>query len=385
MMCFRNLKHRRLRTLLCISGIALAVAFMVGIGATTSRVMAIINEMNTFFKDDLVVVARDVFVIQGFPIGGTIPETIVDELKEIKGVDDVIPMLFSLDLKTGEASRIFPANVTIGFPLEKFSLMISMSKLQLHGQLPVNSSKDVLIGGSIADQYDLFVGSTLHLKNRNLTICGILRGPSFVLSRSIVMSLKLAQEIYRYKMRISMAIVKPDPHADVERLANEIENKINYVMVLTENERNELTAPILDEMKLWDHGIRLTLFLMSIMLISTVEIMNVSESRRDFATLIAIGASKLSIFRMVLAETALIGFIGGFFGLFLGGTIAVFIASSYTSIPALMFIQNFFELVSPFLAVEILALTIAVCCVSGVIPAIFVLKMNINEALRSEY
>jgi len=358
---------------------------MVGIGATTSRIMAIINEMNTFFKDDLVVVARDVFVIQGFPIGGTIPETIVNELKEIKGVDDVIPMLFSLDLKTGEASRIFPANVTIGFPLEKFSLIISMSKLQLHGQLPVNSSKDVLIGGSIADQYDLFVGSTIHLKNRNLTVCGILRGPSFVLSRSIVMSLKLAQEIYRYKMRISMAIVKPDPHADVERLANEIENKINYVMVLTENERNELTAPILDEMKLWDYGIRLTLFLMSIMLISTVEIMNVSESRRDFATLIAIGASKLSIFQMVLAETALIGFIGGILGLFLGGTIAVFIASSYTSIPALMFIQNFFELVSPFLAVEILALTLTVCCMSGVIPAIFVLKMNINEALRSEY
>jgi len=383
--CFRNLKRRRLRTILCISGITLAVTFLVGIGAATSRITATIEEMNSLFEDEIIVVSRDVFVIQGFPIGGVIPETIVNELNEIEGIEDIIPMIFILDLKTGEVSRVFPANITIGLPLDKLPLIFSLSFLRVEGNIPSEPCKEVLVGGSIADQYGLSIGDTISYEEENLTLSGIIRGPSIILSRSIIMSLELAQKIYKYNAQISMAVVKPDVNADVEKIASEIESRINYVMALTENERNELTNPVLDQLKIWDWGIKLFSLSISAMLIAIVEIINVSESRRDFATLIAIGASKSAIFRMVVTETILIGLFGGLLGLLFGGIVAVFIASSYTSIPALLFIQSFFDLISPYLIVEVLLLTLVTCCISGVIPAVFALRINVNEALRAEY
>lgn len=383
--CFRNLKHRRLRTILCISGIMLVITFLVGIGAATSRITATIKEMNLFFENEVIVVSRDVFVIQGFPIGGTIPETVVNELNEIEGIEDVIPMIFILDLRTGEVSRVFPANITIGLPLEKLPLIFSLSLLRIEGSIPSEPSKEVLVGRSIADQYNLSVGDAISCEGENLTLSGIICGPSIILSRSIIMSLELAQKIHKYNAQISMAVVKSDVNADVEKIASKIENRINYVMALTENERNELTNPVLDELKIWDYGMKLFLLSISAMLIATVEIINVSESRRNFATLIAIGASKSAIFKMVVTETILIGLFGGLLGLLFGGIVAVFMASSYTSIPALLFIQSLFDLISPYLVTEVLFLTLVTCCISGVIPAIFALKINVNEALRAEY
>lgn len=385
LICFRNLKRRRLRTILCISGIALVVAFVVGISVAASRITVIVGEMNLFFENEIVVVARGVFVVQGFPIGGTIPQTIVNELKEIEDVEEVIPILFILDFKTGEIYRVFPANITIGLPLEKLPLIFSPFLLKIEGRLPTDPNNEVLVGGSIADQYNLSTGATISLKGENLTVSGIIRGPSIVLSRSLIMSLELSQKIYKYDQQINMAIVKPKFNADTEKIACEIENRFNYVMALTENERNELALPILDELKIWESGIKLFLFVMSALLIATVEILNVSESRRDFATLIAIGASKLAIFKIVITETALISFLGGFLGLFLGGVVAVLMTSQYTSIPASSLIHGFFELVSPYLVIEVLVLTIMTYCMSGIIPALFALRINVNETLRSEY
>ena len=382
--CLRNFKHRRLRIILCIFGIALAVTFLVGIDAATLRIIAIIREMNLFFENEIIVVQRDAIVIQGFPIGGMIPETIVDELKKIEGVNDVIPMIFILNFRSGETFRELPANITIGLPLEKLPLIFPFS-LRIEGNFPTDPNKDILIGGSIADQYGLFVGDNVLFEGHNLTLSGIIRGPSLVLSRSLVMSLKLSQRIHKYTAQISMAVVKPNTNANAKKVASEIENKIPYVMALTENERNELTKPILDELNFWDYGMKLFLLLISATLIATVGIVNVSESRRDFATLIAIGASKPAIFKIVVTEAILIGLFGGLLGLLLGGIFVIFMASSYTSIPVLLFIPSFFELVSPYLAMEVLALTIATCCLSGVIPAIFALRINVNETLRAEY
>ena len=383
--CLKNLKRRKLRTLLCVCGIAFSIAFLVGVSATTSRVMTIIREMNFFFEDEIIIVARNTLVIQGFPIGGTIPEKTVDELEEIAEVEDAVPMLFILELRAGEVSGAFPANVTIGLPLDKLPLLFPPVFLRIEGRLPSDQYKEVLVGRSIADQYNLFAGSSISFGGKNLTIAGVIRGPSIILSRSIIMSLRLLQELQRYERQINMVVVKLKPNADVEEVADKIEKRINYVMALTESERNELTYPILEELSCWNYGTKIFMLIISGMLVATVEIMNVSESRRDFATLIAIGAPETSIFKMILAETSLLGVLGGSLGLLFGGVAAVFFASIYTNIPVIFFIQDLFNLVPPHLIAEALALAILICILSGIAPTFFVLKTNVSETLRAEY
>jgi putative ABC transport system permease protein len=218
-----------------------------------------------------------------------------------------------------------------------------------------------------------------------LKITGVLATDSAILSRSLVMPLTLAQKIYILPMQINMVAVTPIAGCSEEALANSINQKISNVKALTENERNYMIQPILSQVQTWNIGIETAIFLLSLILVLTVTTMNVSERRRDFATLDAMGAPLNFVFRTVLVETTLIGLIGGAVGLALGSLGAIVLASVYTNIPIQQFFPGLFSIVSPVFMVEMLSSTIAVCCVGGIIPAIKATKTRIAEVLRAEY
>jgi len=385
-MCFRNLGHRKLRASLCIFGVAIAICFVVAVGATTSRYAAVMTEMSTFFRGEIVVVSKNVIVIQGFPIGGVIPQSVVNDIEGIDGVEKVVPMLFNLEFKLGEVSNIIPINVTIGLPVEDLPTILGSAPLKSGGRLPLeNSTDEVIVGCSIADQHGIFLGSNITLEGRELTVCGIIEGSLTLFQRSIIMNLKLAQEILKYPMQISMAIVEPKPNVIHEELASSIEKQISYVMALTENERNDLTQPILEALGNLNMAIQGVLLFLSMILVTILGIINVSERRRDFATLDAIGAPLDYIFRLVLLETSLIGVLGGVLGIVFGSLAALILASFYTSIPLAQFFPSIFVIVSPFYMFEIFVTVVAACCVGGIIPAINATRTRIVEILRSEY
>lgn len=385
-MCFRNLSRRRLRTFLCVFGVAVSTCFIVAVGATTSKCVTIMTEMNIFFRGEVVVVAQDVFVIQGFPIGGVIPQSIVDDLKKMDCVEKAIPILFNFEFRLGEASGILPVNATIGLPVEEWSMIIGFSTLKPSGMLPqTNSTKEVIVGCSIAEQYGITTDSKINLRGQELTICGIIESPSALLGRSIIMSLDVAQDIFNYPMQINMAVVKPKPNVTQEELASRIEGEISYVMALTENERNELIKPILEAVENWNIAIQGILFFLSVILVAIVGMMNVSERRRDFATLDAIGAPLTHIFRVVILENSLIGVLGGVFGIAFGSLAALVLASLYTAIPLAQFFPGIFEIVPPLYMLEIFAVVVVVCCLGGIIPAINATRMRVAEVLRAEY
>jgi len=385
-MCFRNLSHRKLRTSLCIFGVAIAICFIVAVGATTSRYVAVMTEMSTFFREEIVVVSKNVIVIQGFPIGGVIPQSVVNDIEGMDGVEKVVPMLFNLEFKLGEVSNIIPINVTIGLPTEDLPTLLGSASLRSGGRLPLeNSTDEVIVGCSIADQYGISSGSNITLKGRELTVCGIIEGPLTLLQRSIIMNLKLAQEILKYPMQINMAIVKPKPNVIHEELASSIEKQISYVMALTENERNDLTQPILEAIGNLNMAIQGVLLFLSMILVTILGIINVSERRRDFATLDVIGAPLDYVFRLVLLETSLIGVLGGVVGVVFGSLTALILASFYTSIPLAQFFPSIFVIVPPFYMFEIFVAAVAACCVGGIISAINTTRTRIVEILRSEY
>lgn len=384
--CFRNLAYKKLRTLLCIFGVATAVCFVVAVGATSSRYATIISEMGMFFRDDIVVVARNVIVIQGFPIGGTIPQNMVDKIKGLDGVEKVVPMLFDFEFQMGEVSSMLPNNITIGLPIAEWPNIIGSAYLRPGGTLPPQNSTDmVIIGHSIADQYGISTGSKISLKGRELNVCGIIESPFAFLGRSIIMSMETAQEVLKYPMQISMAIVEPKINVAQEELANLIENESANVMALTENERNDLTKPIVDIIQSWNLAIQGIVLFLSMILVTILGMINVSERRREFATLDAIGAPLSYTFRIILLEATLIGVVGGIIGIAFGSVAAAILASLYTSVPMSQFFSGILLIVPPLYMLELFLAVVIVCCVGGIIPAINAARMRIAEVLRAEY
>ncbi len=371
-----------------MGGVVLATMFIVAIGATTARYASVIKEMNVLFNGQVLVVAKNTIVVQAIPLGGGYlgEKTANDIEMNINVTQKAVPVLFLTSISTGSGLQLVPDNFTIGLPVKDWQVLLGSIPLKVGGYWPTNeSSNDVVAGASIADQFAWTAGSNISVNGYGLKITGVLRTDSAILSRSLVMPLTLAQKIYICPMQINMIAVTPVSGCSEEALANSINQKIPDVKALTENERNYMIQPILAQIQTWNIGIETVVFLLSLILVLTVTTMNVSERRRDFATLDAIGAPLSFVFRTVLVETALIGLIGGAAGLALGSFGALVLASLYTNISIQQFFPGLFSIVSPVFMVEIFASTIAVCCVGGIIPAVKAAKTRISDVLRAEY
>lgn len=385
-MCVRNLTRRKLRTFLSVLAIAAAACVTVAVGATTTRYSTMMIEMNTFFQGQVVVVAKNVFAIQGFPLGGALPQSIIEEVTSIDGVERTVPILFNLGFRAGEASGLLPINATIGLPVEDFPLIVDESALKTGGKFPQsNSDNQVLIGCSIADQDAISTGSVLNLHGQEVTVCGVIDLPSPLLERSVIMSLELAQTVFDYPMQINMAIVTPASGITEEELVDKIEEKVNYVTAMTETERNDLTQPIIRVVESWNVILQTVLLALMFLLVVVIGMINVSERRKDFAALNAIGAPSTTVFGIVILETAIIGLLGTALGIVLGSVGSVILASSWTTIPYSQFISGFAEIVPPIYMVKVLVMGVGACCLGGLLPAVSAIRMRLAEALRVEY
>jgi putative ABC transport system permease protein len=387
--CFRNLFRRKVRTALCIIGVALATTFVVAVGAATMRYATVIREMNVLFNGQIMVVSNDSIVIQAFPIyGSRLPQNYTENLlQNITGVEETAPLLFISPLGFQDLLNLMPVNFTMGIPVEHWQLILGQIPLKGNvGHFPSNeTSNEVVVGPSLADEYNWTVGTNITVGGRKLEVTGILDTKVALLNRCVFMPLTIAQELFNYRGSVNLIIVKPAQGYSLENLAATIESQIHSVKALTEDERNDTVQPILAQVEIWNIGIQTVVFLMSLILVMTVTIMNVSERRRDFATLDAMGAPLSYVFRTVIIETLLIGVLGGILGIAFGSLGALVLASLYSNIPLAQFFPTFYEIIPPLYMLETFIAIIAVCCIGGIIPAINATRMRIAEVLRAEY
>ena len=353
------------------------------------RYTTVIKEMNVLFSGQVMVVSKDAIVIQAIPIGGgMLPQNHTEtKIKIIKGVEKAVPILFVTPIGIEEIIQPVPVNFSMGIPVENWQLVLGPTPLKENiGHFPTNeSSKEVVVGPSLADQYNWTVGKEIMVKNHRLKIAGILDTNLALLNRCIIMPLKLAQKVYNYPESVNIVTVKPLDEYPQKDLANLINQNITYVKALTEDERNDMIQPVLAQIETWNLGIQTVIFIMSLILVMTVTIMSISERRRDFATLDAIGAPLSYVFRLVILETALIGVLGGILGIAFGSLAALVLSSLYTNIPLAQFFPSIFEIVPPIYMLEIFLAVVAVCCIGGIIPAINATRMRIAEVLKAEY
>jgi len=370
--------------------VALGTTFIIAVGAATMRYTTVIKEMNTLFSGQVMVVSKDTIVIQVIPIGGgMLPQNRTERLiQNITGVDKTIPILFVTSVDISGMLQPVPVNFSIGIPVKEWWSVLGPTSLGGNiGHFPTNeSSMEIVVGASLADQYNWTVGKRIVINNHRLNITGILDSKLALLSRCIIIPLKLAQEIYYSKSEsVNIILAKPTQGYSQEELADSIEHKVDYVKALTEDERNDIIRPILLQVKMWNLGIQTIIFILSLILVMTVTIMSVSERRRDFATLEAVGAPLSYVFKVVLFETSLIGVFGGIIGIIFGSIGALLLAAVYTNIPITQFIPGIFEFVPPFYILQIFVADIAVCCLGGIIPAINATRIRVAEVLRAEY
>lgn len=374
---------------MCVLGVAIAATFVIAVGASTMRYATVIKEMNVLFNGQITVFSKDALIIQAIPISGSMmpQDSTMSKLMNISGVDDATPILFVTSANQQGILQPVPINFSMGIPVQKWQKVLGPIALKgNNAHLPLNdSSHQIVIGASLADQYAWTVGTQILVNGIGLQISGIMDTDLGLLNRCVLMSLEIAQKIYGYPQSINIAAVEPATGVSLQNLTQTIMQRISYVNALTEDERNDLIQPILEQVTVWNLGIQAVVFSISLILIMTVTVMSVSERRRDFATLNAIGAPLRYVFGIVLLEAALIGIVGGAIGLASGSLVAIGLASVYSNIPVSLFFPSIFQIVPPVYMLEIFGSVVGVCCAGSIVPALNAMRMRIADVLRAEY
>jgi putative ABC transport system permease protein len=248
------------------------------------------------------------------------------------------------------------------------------------------------VGNDIVTAFDedIQVQSNIYLSDRKYKVVGTLKptGSSFApIDNVIFIPFDDAKELFNESLlenEISAIRLTLDEGSDVDEIGDEINDIMLASHRVTEDEKdfgvitptfiNENLTEVLDLITLFLGAIASISLIVGGIGISNTMFMSVLERRTEIGTMKAVGASQHTIRDIFLVESAMIGLVGGFFGLVL----AVLVGLALIQFLELTFVFDTFVIAGAM----VFAMGIGV--ISGTFPAIEAAKVEPMEALRYE-
>jgi putative ABC transport system permease protein len=423
-----SLTHRGLRSWLTILGIIVGVAAviaMLSIGAGMSQSMK--AQMSNFGADVLTVsVGRtrasgpesgfaDRFQPgEGGPPGSsasttttttttpTLTDTDILAISIAEGVDTVTGIISGRTTVQYLAQTV---TVTVeGIEPSAWNTMTT-SELASGRFLESSESTSVLIGNGVANgmfDYNLTVDTQIRIGSKTFTIVGILAesgtGSFGGDDRTVFMSIQAAREIVTDidSNEYSSIQVKVTDTNAVDQIIENVEQVLYTSRMVTSDTADfTVTSPTSMLETIQSTMATLTFFLTGIAAISLLVgaigiantmFMSVMERTRLIGILKSIGTRNSEIMKMFLAESGIIGLMGGLLGIFLGFIVVGIISSIGINIMGMgrMGTSTSVAIVTPELILFALSFSTIIGIVSGLIPARKAANLQVVEAMRSE-
>lgn len=425
-----GLTHRGLRSWLTILGIIVGVAAviaMLSIGAGMSQSME--SQMSNFGADVLTVSVGRVRATgpesgfegrfqpgQGSPgtfQGQTTQSTTTTETSTLTDIDLLaISTAQGVESATGIISyratvQYLAQTVTVSIEGVEPSAWNSMTTSNIaQGRfLESGETTSVLVGNGVANgmfEYNLTVDTQIRIRSKTFTIVGILQesgtGSFGGDDRTIFMTIQAAREIVTDidSNEYSSIQVKV---TDTNMIDQTIENveQVLYAsrMVTADTADFTVTSPTSMLETIQSTMATLTFFLTGIAAISLLVgaigiantmFMSVMERTRLIGILKSIGTRNSEIMKMFIAESGIIGLMGGLLGIFLGFIVVGIISSVGFNIMGMgrMGTNTSVAIVTPELILFALLFSTIIGIISGLIPARKAANLQVVEAMRSE-
>jgi putative ABC transport system permease protein len=232
------------------------------------------------------------------------------------------------------------------------------------GRLPNNDTeRAVVLGKTAAEVLEKKVGDTLQIETQALTVVGIVDGGAAVENGSVILSLPLLQEVTGSQGKISVIDLRATPGTTREELT-QLCGQINGLVpearavVADEHIRDSQAYRIINAMS-W--GTSLLAVLVGVLGVMNTMLMTIFERTQEICILLAIGWKRSRIVRMVLWESALLGFVGGVSGILIGAL----------GVKLLVTLPAIRGLLDPEVNIQLLLLAVAISVVVGVFSGIY--------------
>ena len=282
---------------------------------------------------------------------------------------------------------------------------ITTSQLDSGRFLSYGDMNSVVVGYSVAnDMFDkvLTVNTQVKIEGTTFKIVGILAQSGTGLfggdDRTIFMTLTAARNIIddidsgEYSS-IEVKITDAEYYSEI---SENIEKVLYSSRLVTEDTQDftvtssasmaETLTETMETLSFFFIGIAAISLLVGAIGIANTMFMSVMERTRLIGILKSLGTRNSEIMKLFLAESGIIGFMGGLLGIFLGLILIGFISNMGFSLMSAsrMSTATSVAVVTPDLIVFALVFSTVIGIISGLIPARAAAKLQVVEAMRSE-
>jgi putative ABC transport system permease protein len=366
---WKNLWRRRLRTLLTLGGITMAIgAFVSLVGFSRSFE----HEWLRLYES----AGTDIAVSEKSFLNTSLDESVGTKLRAIPVVDRAVPMIFNLMDLTPEVNAL-----VFGWPANSYELdaLDLTSGRRFHDRMP-----EIMLGDTLAETLNKKIGETVELQGSNFTVVGIYHGGSALETDAVIMPLDQLQQIASMVGKVTAFHVRlhaapPGETQDhyVKRAQAEIQAALPGLHASPAAERaanNELV--VLAHAVAW--GTSAIALIVGILGIMNTMAMSVFERTREIGILRALGWKSWSIMLLIQTEAAVLGIVGGLAGIGVGvGVMHLMAALPQTASVVSSYVSSWHLL-------EALGIAVLAGLVAGAIPAWRGAHLSPVEALRHD-
>ncbi len=379
----RNLWQRRLRSLLTMLGVAVAVQLYL----TISSIMA---SYELDLQGQLSAMAGRVFVqrptadeggLEEFPSpGSSIELEVARELLAIEGLDGAASSaILYVPLTRSPAPGLPPSTLALGIEPGHEEAFLGDLDVET-GQKVLQGTDGVVLGRGAAEHYAAEDGSpagcgdTIEILGRPLTVTGVLGRSPNLYRGMIMMDLSTAQDLFNRQGNVSAVILTAARVDDVPAVQAAVEARYPELEAAGQDDIAEDAREMLTTMDVFFDLINTTVVAVVFLFVTIVMFVAVMERRRDIGVLRAIGARRATVFGMVASESL---------ALSLGGVI---LAWPIWALIGGLFIGEFASspevILSGWLEMGLLAIVVGVA--ASLVPAWRAVRVDPLEALRYE-
>ena len=387
MRTIRNVFKRKLRAFLTIFGITIGVLALVVMGAMAEKLNLLVDGGVEYYQDKVI-------ISDGTVTGGlaTAPMS-TDKLAEIEKVDGVVAASASIMLPLDEE----PSGVNMGtMPLisgedgrgreyEEFEIRYADGR-----EMKVGEAGVCVVGADLVKKLDAKVGERIDIRGESFEVVGIMEKTLTAPDTAVSISLADAQRLFAQSLpeavranvnqrELCTAVAAyAEDGVDPDKLAEKIGREVPGLTTMGPGDFEEQIVQTMAMLNSIIFGIAIISLLVGGLSVINTMTMSVAERTREIGIRKAIGASNGAIMRQFVAESAIIGVVGGAVGLGLGWLIASALNVAGEASANALF------LVTTRLAVGSVVFAVVLGVIAGLWPAWHASRLNPVQALRYE-